>query len=350
MEVILFPRKDYDVTICSHRLGKSMTYTEQTDTLRLDDSYDWMLGLAKDRGIKVGAFAYKDDFSASNFIKAKNDFNNGALWLDEYSLCDSLSSKIIGGGTITEEEWRNAYNNELLPPFLSTMGVKPIALSYSYGNESFKNYLSQYLGARNSAYNVATSYGLGFGNPNNVAYSKSEYVSRQGTSRWYDKGKTQTSFSTELSVMSALIDATKINGGWINNFTHWHNVVADNNQSVYVQYMDMLQSKNADNSIYFAGYGEALAYMVYRDMITKAVMYSPKMSPNTLVIRLETSNMFGVDTELLQIPISVKFSTNGTPLQGTTIKADCNLIPLGGDEYIVEIPFSRFPSAEITIG
>lgn len=111
----------------------------------------------------------------------------------------------------------------------------------------------------------------------------------------------------------------------------------------------MLAELNEDNDICFAGYGEATAYLVYRQMITRAVMYSPNAHRSTqLFIRLEAQNTLGIDTALLQVPISVKFSTVGTPLAGKTITSDCNLINLGNGDYIVEIPYTgRFPYAII---
>lgn len=75
-------------------------------------------------------------------------------------------------------------------------------------------------------------------------------------------------------------------------------------------------------------------------------MYSPKKYSNSqLIIRLETVNNLGIDTDLLQVPISVKFSTVGTPLAGQSIKSNQNLINLGNNQYIVEIPYNEYPAA-----
>ena len=112
-------------------------------------------------------------------------------------------------------------------------------------------------------------------------------------------------------------------------------------------YYDMLAEKNIDGDIYFAGYGEAVAYLAYRQMVHRAVMYSPAAAPQTLVIQLETRNTLNVDEELLQVPISVRFSTAGTPLAGRAVKSDCNLVSLGGGKYIAELPFARFPKAVV---
>lgn len=359
MDVIFFPRNDYpyNVEICPHRLGKRMTYTEQTDGVLYNISYPQFTALAKTRGIKLGCFyniGYTDPSVADESVRAivKNDAENGDVWFDIYSMTESLFYKITNRLSISEQEFINAYQTELLPSYQSVFGVdkKPLCLSYAYGNESFSNYITQYfLGARNSGYNADTDYGNGYGNPNNQPYSKLRFKSKQGSTRWYDQAKDNNNdFAGQLEIQSALIDATLLNGGWLNNFTHWHNYWQDGNQQWAETYLDLLAEKNENDEIYFAGYGEAVAYLVYRQMITRAVMYSPNAHANDqLIIRIEAKNTLDVDTDLLQVPISVKFSTVGTPLEGQSIKSSCNLISLGNGQYIVEIPYAEYAGAVI---
>lgn len=366
MNAIFFPRNDYpnNIEVCAHRLGKKMTYTESTDTLRLSVSYDFILSEAKARNIKVSAFAYYNDFFDGNFQKAKQDYDNDKLWLDIYSLCPTIQYKLEHGEVATEEEWNTAYNTYLLPSFEGALGKKPIALSASYGNTTFSDYATQFLAFKNSAPQSAgayaeypTNYGVGNGNPNNIPYNFANYHPIRNTTRWFDnaisQGAEQDSsiFTRVLSEVASEIDVTMQNGGWFNNFTHWHwvyNPGTYDYRTIYEDYFDMLAQRNADNEIYFAGYGEAVAYMGYREMISKAVMYSPVGYENSrLVIRLEAKNVFNIDTDLLQVPISIKFSTTGTPLEGHTIRCEQNLISLGNNQYIVEIPWSEYPGAVI---
>lgn len=358
MDVIFFPRNDYpnNVEVCAHRHGKKMTYTEQTDGLYYihptTPSYSWFVGYAKSNGIKVGSFAGLASGMEDPDGIIRSDLDNGHIWIDLYSWAPNIADKLWRTGTegqVTEEEWNEAYEEYLLPAFLQLAEKKPVCLSYSYGNTSFQNYITQLLGARNSSYNANTDYGVSYGNPNNIAYTFNNYKSKPSSTRWYDQAKTNgNDFAGQLAIQSDLIDATMLNGGWLNNFTHWHNYMSDGNEQWGEAYLDLLASKNVNNEICFAGYGEAVAYLVYRQMITKAVMYSPNANHNEqLVIRLEATNTLNVDSDLLQVPISVKFSTVGTPLEGQTIKSACNLISLGSNQYIVEIPYSRFPVAVI---
>lgn len=357
MEVIFFPRNDYpnNIEICNHRLGRVMTYTEQTDGYNIiyqgQNTFRLFMNLAKVRNIKVGCFLGLsvpiNDFDGL----LKQDYVDGKLWLDAYSYTTELAPKITTGQPITEEEWDNAYTTTLLPNFYNFLKKKPVALSYSYGNATFADYvIPKLLCARNSGRNQDTDYGVGFGNPSNLPYSITRYKSKQSSTRWYDAAKENNdNFAEQLAIQSDLIDTTLQNGGWLNNFTHWHNYWQNGDEEWAEPYLNLLQSKNANNQIYFAGYGEAVAYLVYRQIVTKAVMYSPNSNPNTqLVIRLETDNTLSIDTDLLQVPISIKFSTVGTPLENHNIKCDArNLIGLGNNEYIIEIPFSRFPTAII---
>ena len=346
--VIFFPRKDYDVEVCTHRYGKLMAYTDQTDTIRNTNVYSWYSGLAQARNIKVGAFVAYSDFG--NFPQIISDINNNKLWCDLYSQT-TAPELLLDEETATEANFNNYYNTLWKPSFLAGIGKLPCALSYRAGKTFFSQYVSEhFLAGRNSNVDGNTDYGNGYGSPSNVPYHPDTFESKPSTLRWYDTvayglyGGPKT-MEEEMAYLSSLIDACKINGGWIRNFTHWHNPYDDGRQALVEQYLDVLQAKNLDGKIWFCGFGEAVAYLAYRETITRAVMYSPKHHRLTqLIIRLETNNALNLDSALLQVPISVKFTTIGTPLAGQSIKCNRNLISLGNNEYIVEIPLPNISS------
>ena len=346
MNAIFFPRNDYPnniIEICPHRLGKSMTYTEQSDTFRA--GAEAISSYAESKGIKVGVFWGMSD-DASYAAIAKPLMDAGKMWIDAY--CHPTNSQV--SGTIITREVYEEERNKLWARIGEWFGIRPVAMSYNSGNTSYADYIvPDFLAGRNSGRAGGTPYGVGFGSPNNVPYSVEVFKSKQSTSRWYDDAKVDSSFATRLQQLATDVATTKLNGGWYNNFTHWHNVIADGNLQAYKDYFDLLASLNQNNDIYFAGYGEAVAYLVYRQLVTKAVMYSPNSAPSTqLIIRMDARNILGIDTALLQVPLSVKFSVIGTPLAGKTLRSDCNLISLGSGEYIVEIPYrGQFPYAII---
>lgn len=360
MKVVFFPRNDYpnNIEICNHRLDKKMTYTEDTDVLP-QRAIDYILPMAVTRGINTCVFASMEaDTVLSEYVMTQ--INNNLLYPDVYFMPTRYAAT-----DITEEEIDADYQR-YLNWFLPIFGRKPVSFAYSVGNTSYSQFMMKYfLAGRNSGKNEYTDYGTGLGNPSNIPYSLSGYISKQSSFRWWDTARQNSdNFAVQIQAVADKIDETLLNGGWVNNFTHWHNVVDLDidpitgevregreglpSISAYDDYFAMLAQKNANNEIYFAGYGEAVAYLVYRESISKAVMYSPVGAENDkLIIRLEAKNVFNIDTDLLQVPISIKFSTTGTPLEGQTIRCDYNLISLGNNQYIVEIPYSEYAGAVI---
>lgn len=364
MDAIFFPRQDYPVEVCKHRHGKKMTYTEQSDQVR-GEVCGQVFNLAEEFGIKVGAFMYFGNYGNQYVARAKGLIPN-LFWPDIYFYTPNAS-----GGTITEEMYVDYRDNYHIPLFQQNFGRVPNSFSYSYGNMSFKDYAiadGKWLGGRNSGIDYKTPYGVFNGvvlGNLELPYSKANYMARASTFRWHDTAFPSSGQRgagiTYLETVAAKVDETLQNGGWMTNFQHWDDIIANETAcgeevttadapgAIYRQYFQMLANKNANGEINFSGYGEALAYFVYRDSITRAVMYSPTSSPNNyLIIRLEVKNNFDIEDTLLQVPISVKFSTVGTPLAGKTITSDCELVSLGGGDYIVEIPYTgRFPYAII---
>lgn len=362
-----------NVEVCAHRYGKKMTYTDQSDQLKLAGSlnieeqiakgrsYNWIVALAKKYGIKIGFFVYYSEPNQEDFSIALNDLHNNYIWLDQYSYAPELRNKISSGDMISIDEFQNAYYNTLLPPFLKTVGYKPIALSYSYGNHTFEDAVCPlYLAARQSGdLNCSgTDYGIGNGKPDDIPYSFDNYKAKPSSYRWWDRSQQmiqrgsspEVAYTTAINNVSNAIDATLQNGGWFRNFTHYHSMIVDEMSRYYAEeYYKMLAAKNENNEICFAGYGEAVAYLVYRQMIKHAIMFCPLFPhDNKLIIQLETVNSLNIDEDLLQIPISIRFSTKDTPLEGKQIASSCNIIKEGNDTFIVEIPYSQFPKTVIT--
>lgn len=357
MDVVFFPRNDYPnkVEVCYHRLGKKITYTDNTDALT-PASYQNILPLLKSNNIKGSVFAAYTDFVSTPQMIAESE--DGTIWTDIYSQTPS-PELLLDPDTATEPNFDAAYYNVWLNTFEQYLKSKPYSISYRNGKYYFSDWIRKYfIGGRGSELSGDTDYGIGCGLVNGQtsqkAYTFDNVKVISNTLRWYDKAMGYYGGSgnkdIELSAVANMIDSIMAltNGGWIRNFTHWDQYVIDGHISWAEEYYDLLASKNINGDIYFAGFGEALSYLAYREMITKVAMYSPVHNPNNqLVIRLETKNVLELSQDLLGVPISVKFSTIGTPLEGQTITSDCNLINLGSGQYVVEIPFSDFPLANI---
>lgn len=367
MNVVFFPsppNRTYQVEICNHRLGKKMTHTEDTDSIR---ESNWILPMISQYGIKYSAFVLPEPREDWDLLHQY--VNQNKLWLDIYMWTPNSPGST--GGIIPKEMYEE-YRDKYLDFFKTEFNFRPVAYSYSYGNPSYRPYVGKdFLGARCSGSSNKTDYGVGLGYPNNVPYGTElyseyppehgqygDYLFRYSTARWWDEAIVKYGSNPTLAQFKSYIDEevvptidrTLLDGGWFNNFIHIYQIDDGSvSQEAMEYYLSVLAQKNANDEIYFAGYGEAVAYLVYRQMIKRGVMYSPSNNPqNELIIRLETDNsQLQVNTDLLVIPISVKFSTVGTPLEGQTIKSDRNLISLGNNQYIIEIPWSRFPIARI---
>lgn len=385
MEAIFFPRNDYpnNVEVCNHRLGKKMTYCEcTTDIPQLvqDKMLPYFVTAHNEHHLKVGTyFGWNYPDSAWNTAYGKQQIANGVIYPDLY---------FYPGNDYSESHILSVWNNSAKPWFVQQFGRVPVAIDFSRGNTSYKQYLAGNFLAADTSFTELnkTDYGVGVGNPNNVPWSLDRYYPRDMNSRVLDHARAhigdypeeKDAYNYYINQMASLIDTTLslTNGGFIMNFSHWHDIAnmdynndgtpkeGRNDYAInngFKVYVDMLCQKNVNDEIYFAGYGEAVAYLVYRQSITKAVMYSPVGKENEqLIIRLEAKDLpmitvnrdnedivKPIDTDLLQIPISVKFSTAGTPLSNQAIKSTLNLISLGSNQYIVEIPWDKFPEAVI---
>jgi hypothetical protein len=288
---------------------------------------------------------------------------NGVVWPDLYFMPDPA------GDYSDEAQERN--KQTLWSWFENKFGKIPTTIVFSLQPSYYGNYMMQYIlsGDRTNIPDDNTDYGLGVGNPNNVPYSKAHYYNRPCNKRALENSLENEDYATNIADLADFIDETMAlpNGGFIFNFNHWHRLLykdidpytgevkegregmpAVNNG--FKPYFNMLAQKNVNDEIYFAGYGEAIAYLVYRESISKAVMYSPIGSENDkLIIRLEAKNIFNVDARQLQVPVSIKFSTANTPLSGKSIKSNYNLVSLGSNNYIVEIPWNEYPEAIIEL-
>lgn len=348
MDAIFFPRKDYDVEVCNHRHGKTMTYTDQTDKLELP-TFNIIMPLVIQQNIKVGAFVN------SLFDTVPNETINqyiaaNRLWVDVYWRYSEMTGQTNVDATTYAQK-----TAKQIQSFVSRFGFMPCAMSYGLGNYTYADYVkNNFIGGRNSLYTGNnTDYGKTFGgnylgNPQ-VDYSLDRFTNKNGTFRFYDDAE-RNGYESAANQLETLINATRLNGGWFNNFSHWHDYINHNHQQWLEDYIALLGSKQTQfgGEIYFAGYGEAVAYLVYRTLITRAVMYSPiHKAQSQLIIRLQTDNTLSINPDLLTVPISIKFSLAGTPLAGAEIKSNRNLISLGNDDYIAELPFERFPYAII---
>lgn len=370
MKAILFPRNDYpnNIEVCTHRFGKKLTFTEASTTfppLVVQYLFPYIIELNRTYKLRIDAFIDNRDNLVDEFYR---QIDNNVVYPELYYLSNPPNDY--------SDEAQERNKQALWSWFQTKFGRKPTSIIFGMSAYKYGSYMLRYIlsGDTNNT-NDNTDYGIGVGNPSNKPYIHSAnegedyYYNRHPNRRVLDSSESDQNYEARISEFSEFIDQTMNlpNGGWINSFNHWHRLLAldidmgtgqikpghEDLPAVnngFKPYFNMVASKNANDEIYFAGRGEAVSYLIYRDSITKTAMYSPIGNENdTLVIRLEVKNTY-IDSSLLdlmQTPISVKFSTIGTPLENMQIESKQNLINLGNNQYIVEIPYANYPEAII---
>lgn len=246
------------------------------------------------------------------------------------------------------------------------LGNEPVAMSYSLGSDGGSEVgIVAFLQARNSGYTVAgnepvaeTWYGKD-GNGNYLGYpgkevTRDDLSSRPSSSRWYDSvysgGKTK---EQSLRGVSELVALTLRNGGWANNFTHWHNLQGQADEEMrlhaYDDYFSAISRAAGDNHVHFCSYGEASEYLFYRCCVDNIAAYR---KGNRVAVALSVVDNFknsvlsgsGLDGKLplgrIKTPISIEVDLTGTFLEGRNVRTTYGkAIDSGDNKVIVEIPF-----------
>ena len=374
MKAVFFPRNEYpnNVEVCTHRFGKKLTFTEASTTfppLVVQYLLPYVVELNRTHKIRISGFIDNRDNLVAEFY---NQIDNNVIYPELYYL-----TKYSSGSWDYSDAGQEENKQILYGWFQNKFGRKPPAIMYGLMPGPYGSYMLKYtLSADSNSLSNNTDYGNGVGNPSNRPYIHSAeagedyYFHRDWNRRVLDQSENDQNYSSRIAEFSSFIDETLAlpKGGWIFSFNHWHRLLAldidfETGQpkpghedlpavnNGFKPYFDMLASKNANDEIYFAGHGEAVSYLIYRDSISRIAMFSPfGKEDDTIEIRLEVKNVFGLNEslfDLLQTPISIKFSTVGTPLENKQLTSELNLVNVGVNEYIVEIPFSEYPKAVI---
>jgi hypothetical protein len=319
----IFPKQEHTISICDHKNGADVTITEATDTVQREPRWTVEYYGYKNN-VRVGT--YIGYHYGTDYIDVFETERMGAFRADMYLL-------IQGGsfGTIPQEI---AFKNEWFKDV--TRGRECSAVSFAGGNTGWINDTDDfYLTGRNSLSgtdNYGQNNGVFLGTPN-LAYTVLNYRNRPNTIRWFDEGLTMPQIATAL----ANTIATR---GWFQNFTHWHNLSSGGILYKQDDYYQTLRAQLVTSGVkgYFCSAGEAAEYMVYRSLITRKSCYTSNQ--NTVIVALEVSNI--IFSNLLNTPVSVQIDLSTSPLAGKNISCvGCEIISLGSDDYIINIPFVK---------
>lgn len=228
--------------------------------------------------------------------------------------------------------------------FVELAGRKPSAISYRNGvAPSWGLYAPYYLAARNSNSGGVTAWGRGkdgnwLGTPN-TATNRQQRMYMNSSIRWADVGNDATANAQLID----LINAVKSNKGFFNNFVHDHSTTHARLNSLF----SLVDETIGGTFMWRTSYGEAMQYFWFREMAKSA---HGTIIGNDVLVWVDYIDDFrgtvtnGIPNDVLldriKTPLSVKIDLTGTPLAGKQIKTSYGrLISLGGNQYIVEVPF-----------
>lgn len=262
--------------------------------------------------------------------------------------------------------------------YYSVFSRYPSAMSYRNGrNEGRYMDVAFYLQCRNSSTgmwndiaNAPTWYGKDangnyLGNPQQDI-NRALLSDRPSSTRWWDWVDNITPLATKTQALNAVKDIltlTLTNGGWQNNFTHWHSSANSAKEELkinsYDNYFSALKSVIGNQLVHFCNYGEASEYLTFKSCIEKVsayakgdkvgvavsikdIFYDEILPENLLSGKLPYSRV--------KTPISIEVDLSNTVLANKAIKTNYSKpVSLGDNKYIIEIPFPANNSSIIEI-
>ena len=232
------------------------------------------------------------------------------------------------------------------------------SISWQGGNDdSSISMIPYYLGGRNSK-SISeplidpsnTYYGFGLGHNENADTEtlRSRYTSYISSLRWWDKYQIDGATAVNNKITSE-IPATIANNGWFRDFIHWHELEAAGTLPLLDSYLALVRSNISTDKVYSASSGDALEYLFLREIVNRV---SAQEKDGRIYIVTDVVDEFkeqitsgisgGLDLDTISQSLSVKIDITGSTLVGSNLKANFGkLINLGGNEFIVEIPFNK---------
>jgi hypothetical protein len=225
-------------------------------------------------------------------------------------------------GSITKQlEW-----------FKNLVGYYPSYSSYSYGRHILDDLLIPKLVSTRGNTNYGDIYGYDF--------ERSKGIDRVINSTFNynirDYGMTEA-----LNRSSNALNTAIANGGWYNDFSHWHwaDDYGDKNQweQFFIQQRNLIGSKD----VVTLGFEEASEYMFLRRMVRRIGLFT---DGSDLVIITDTkdNNQPALPLDRIRTSLSIDVDLTGTILEGKEVKGigDRGIKKIGTNHFIVEVPYS----------
>lgn len=232
--------------------------------------------------------------------------------------------------------------------FWTTFHRLPQALSYRNGQVGAAYGLTAFLAGRNSSASTSgdsnTAYGTewdGAGDLGLPALTTITHVyalNRASSTRWLELGGD----AAATAYCVAEITKTLANGGWWNNFTHFHDLDTTTEKENWRTFLAAIGTALGSSLVHWCGYGEAMSYQMLRAAATRVSAY---VDSTDVVLQIQLDKEYAtLDGALFQTPISVSIDLTGTALTGNDLAAGANVAYVaktGTDTFIADVDCSR---------
>lgn len=407
MRVIAFPKKEIPVSICAHRYGAKSTLCLNSDTAQVNNNICEMMsfrhniaissfvnpynsptadikGIAQTGRVKFDLYFPTDRWASprSGIVEMIPDYisnvwtsagaeafgvtagtakparypNHGQQMFDasngQYGW-DSVSGKY--GASDGKELYKMV--DILQDYFRFNIGAESSGFSYRNGRtEGAEMLVPKFLGGRNSNImqsslddKAVTDYGAGLGFPSGESVSRLDRISMASSTRYKDMYENLGlgSQSQVLEYIKRQLRDTINNGGFYNDFIHRYQWGATPAIENFNQFLISVNEVVGDHFVHYCGYGEAMEYLFYREMIADISAYEDSGVVKVVIQKSDKFKDLEINRisqttllHLLRTPISIEIDLSETSLKGVEVSANVgSLISNGGDKYVVNIPF-----------
>lgn len=304
---------DIPYEVKKHKYGANATWSHNTDTYRPNITGKGYVGeiYALKENLQVTTFVDKD-LQGNYLPEIKAMVNGERVSIGSYE----RTAYEYGEGRLTQEN----YLDRMLEQkqwFKDNFGEYTAAASYGYGLQTFKEEIgNNYLGARNSAFDL-----------DDYDYDMIDSSSFASTSR---HGDMVGDWTDVLSQCNAALQNAITNGGWYRDFSHWHTTAKI--KDFYEGQSPIIHA----NNVVTLGMSEAIEYMKFRQSV-ETVNFGLKNG--SLYLHTDVPRDL-LKRETIHTNLSVEIDLTGSFLDGKNMSSSHGLINLGGNKYIVEIPYN----------
>lgn len=293
----IFHKKDISATVCSHRWGMDMSFTQTSDRYipnRLSNAAEFY-GLKYNIPLTVFVFNGNVNDMSEAYQMGRMDFG---------VYVNSCVKEI-------EEDPKESVVNSIALVSKIRNGQRPSTLSYGCGKDSYKDQLSElFLMGRNSL-NTNDSVGFTYyGNTQGATYDSvlthSQLLSRPSTTRYFQLLKDNPNKAKEI-VRNQIYDASKTHG-FFTDFSHWQAYSVYNHVRIedLKEHFENISIILDTLSVYRGSFNQIAEYYYARESVDNVITHRAR---NKIIVEIYYSKKEKIDYGLINVPVTIKLNT-----------------------------------------